>query len=67
MDINQLWRGAIISIETHDGQKQVWVHMKDQRFPLVNWADLEGRFETFDRNGGGISVLEKEGPRSRNN
>ena len=67
MDINELWRGAIISIESRDGRKQVWVHVKNQRFPLVNWADLEERFETVTLNRGGISTLEKEGPKSRNN
>jgi hypothetical protein len=67
LDIHQLWRGAIISIESRDGRKQVWVHVKNQRFPLVNWADLEERLETVALNGGGISTLEKEGPRTRNN
>ena len=67
MDIQQLWRGAIISIESRDGRKQVWVHVKNQRFPLVNWADLEESLETVAPNGDGISLLEKEGPRSRNN
>ncbi len=67
MDIHQLWRGAILSIESRDGRKQVWVHVKNQRFPLVNWADLEERLETVALNAGGISLLEKEGPRSRNN
>jgi hypothetical protein len=67
LDIHQLWRQAIISIESRDGRKQVWVHVKNQRFPLVNWADLEERLETVALNGNGISLLEEEGPRSRNN
>jgi len=67
LDINELWRGAIISIESRDGRKRVWVHVKNQRLPLVNWADLEGRLETVALNGNGIVLVEKEGPRSRNN
>ena len=36
-----LFQGAIISVENKQGQRRVWVHQGDRRFPLVNWEDLQ--------------------------
>jgi hypothetical protein len=41
MNILNLYKGAIISIESREGRKKVWIHMGNQRYPLVNRADLE--------------------------
>ncbi|MDH7499082.1 MAG: hypothetical protein QHH30_01690 [candidate division NC10 bacterium] len=41
MNILNLFKGAVISIESRDGRKKVWLHIGNQRFPLVNRADLE--------------------------
>ena len=35
-----LYRGAILSIESRNGNKQVFLHLDRHRLPLVNWADL---------------------------
>lgn len=35
MDILDLFKGAIISIESREGKRQIWVHIGKQRFPLV--------------------------------
>ena len=41
MNILDLYQGAILSIESHQGRKKVWIHIGNQRFPLTNQADLE--------------------------
>jgi len=41
MNILDLFKGAVISIESREGRKKVWIHIGNQRFPLVNRADLE--------------------------
>jgi len=41
MNILDLFKGAVISIESRDGRKKVWLHIGNQRFPLANRTDLE--------------------------
>ena len=41
-----LHKTAIVSIESRGGRKQVWVHIGNQRIPLVNWVDLEEEVST---------------------
>jgi hypothetical protein len=36
-----LYPGAIVSLESREGRRQVWLHVGNQRHPLVNWPDLE--------------------------
>jgi len=43
----------MISIESHGGwggRTRVWVHVRNQRFPLVNWTDLEEGMAMTDLN-----------------
>jgi hypothetical protein len=35
MDILDLFKGAIISVESRSGRKQIWIHIGNQHFPLV--------------------------------
>lgn len=35
MDILDLFKGAIISVESRSGKKQIWIHIGNQHFPLV--------------------------------
>ena len=68
MNLDHLWRGAIISIESRDGRKQIWVHMRNQRFPLVNWGDLDEGMERAVPGWEGISLsLKGDSPTSHNN
>ena len=35
MDILDLFKGAVISVESRSGKKQIWIHIGNQHFPLV--------------------------------
>ncbi len=35
IDIFNLFKGAVISVESHRGKKEVWVSIGGQHFPLV--------------------------------
>jgi hypothetical protein len=41
MDLLNLLKDAIISIESRGGQKRVFIYLRNQWVPLANWADLE--------------------------
>jgi hypothetical protein len=68
LKMHHLWSGAIISIESRGDRKQVWMHLNNQRVPLVNSADLqEGMEEAVVKWDGIYSFLRKEGQASHNN
>ena len=42
----ELYKTAILSIESRGGRRQVRVHIGNQSFPLANWTDLEEEMVT---------------------
>ena len=60
----------MISIESRGGWgggKRVWMHIENQRFPLVNWTDLEEGMARAVLNLDCFSSSRKESQGGRNN